>query len=82
MPDHSCGTIFFPSAQSDPFLVQLCAVPTLLTIDAQEQSLAPPAASLPQGAAESDDDTPYPSLLKADQPGWTQPLITGHAFQL
>lgn len=41
-----------------------------------------PAASLPQGAAESNGDAPYPCLLKADQPEWTQPLLTGHPFQL
>jgi len=71
---------FFPYVQSEPLLVQLCAVSTCPVISSWgKEGGTSLSTSPPQEAAESTEITSQPSFLQSRQPKCL--LLTGHAFQ-
>lgn len=77
--DHPHSEYMFPTAKSDPPLMQFCAITLHPAIDSQEQSLAPCSVSSPQAAAESRDHLSVSSSL--DSPVSSASPHLGHAFQ-
>lgn len=62
--DHPYSTEMFPSAQSDPHLEQLCAIPILSSVTRNRARPAPLSAPPPQGNAEINEVTSGPPLLQ------------------
>lgn len=79
--DHPHSTEAFPHAQSETPQHSFILFPHVLSLVPWEQNLAPPSGLPLHRTLQRATGSPLSLLLRAGQPWFPQPLLTGHAFQ-
>lgn len=79
--DHPQSTEIFRHVQSEPSLVQLCAIPLCPVLgDQGEENSTTVSISPPQEAVESNEVTSQPPFLQIEESRCPWPLLTACAF--